>query len=233
MGTRQHSTCDDLMRSIQNQHMDVNQWSDIAYNLCVCVHGVIFEGRGRGNGSAANGTTEANKYWYAVCALVGEGDPQPPELIAGLQEACNLIRSWGAGNAVNGHRDHIATACPGDALYSQVLVGTFNNGAASTPVPPPVHTETAPTFPLPSGHYFGPAEGPAESHSGYYSQADRDDLADWQDRMAERGWSIAVDGLYGTETEGVAADFQKEKGLGVDGLIGVETWGAAWTEPVT
>lgn len=51
--------------------------------------------------------------------------------------------------------------------------------------------------------------------------------------MSARGWTIAVDGLYGPQTDGVATSFQEEKSLEVDGLIGSETWGAAWTEPIT
>lgn len=89
----------------------------------------------------------------------------------------------------------------------------------------------APAFPLPDGWYFGPREGPVESVSGYYSYGD--DLRRWQQRMAERGWTIDPDGLYGPQTAGVARAFQEEKGLTVDSLIGPETWGAAWTAPIT
>lgn len=234
MGPRDHSTCDDLMRSIQSYHMDNNGWSDIAYNLCVCTHGYIYEGRGKGVGSAANGTTQANNDYYAVCALVGENDAQPDVMISGIQDAAEMARSWGAANTVVGHRDLFNTACPGDSLYSHVVVGTFNagsvpvNGGGSTPPP----TSAAPKFPLPAGHYFGPKSGPPESHSGYYNNDD-DKFRPWQQRMSDRGWEITVDGLYGPETDNVCTQFQQEKGLMVDGLIGNQTWGAAWTEPVT
>lgn len=234
MGAPPHSQCDDVVRGIQSYHMDSNGWSDVAYNLMVCVHGYIYEGRGKGKGSAANGTTQANADWYAICALVGEGDAQPAALIAGLADAAQMCRDWGAGNGSTGHRDHFATACPGDALYAQVKAGTFGSGgsAPDSAVPPPA-AGTAPSFPLPAGHYFGPAEGPAESHSGYYSSSDQANLDAWQTRMADRGWTITADGLYGPQTADVAASFQAEKGLGVDELIGPDTWGAAWTEAVT
>ena len=55
----------------------------------------------------------------------------------------------------------------------------------------------------------------------------------WQARMRERGWRIAVDGIYGRESERVCRAFQKEKGLTVDGILGPETWRAAWTAKVT
>jgi murein DD-endopeptidase MepM/ murein hydrolase activator NlpD len=88
-----------------------------------------------------------------------------------------------------------------------------------------------PAFPLPWGYYFGWADGPAESVSGYYSHGH--DLAVWQQRMLDRGWGITVDGLYGPNTNQVATDFQAQKGLVVDGKIGPATWDAAWTAPIT
>lgn len=238
MGSRPHSECGATVRGIQRFHMQDRGWADIAYNLLVCEHGVIFTGRGRGKGSAANGTTDANRRRYAICALVGEGDPQPKALLDGLADAVALCQSWGARDAVNGHRDWVATACPGDSLYREVKAGTFGKGdtPASTPSKPkpkpkPTTGAKAPAFPLPRGWYFGPSTGPKASVSGYYGH--RDDLARWQRQMRARGWAIGVDGLYGPQTADVARDFQREKGLDVDGLIGAETWATAWTAPVT
>ncbi len=125
MGSFPHSECDDRVRSIQKYHQDTQGWSDIAYNLIACPHNYVFEGRGKGKGSAANGTSAANADYYAICALVGSGDPQPPELTKAIQWAANKCREWGAGSSVKGHRDFISTSCPGDKLYSQVKAGDF------------------------------------------------------------------------------------------------------------
>lgn len=102
---------------------------------------------------------------------------------------------------------------------------TFKLKPTITPKP------AAPAFPLPRGSYFGPKSGPAKSVSGYVSH--RADLKRWQQRMKDRGWAIAVDGLYGKKTADVAKAFQRQKGLTPDGLIGASTWAAAWTSPVT
>jgi peptidoglycan hydrolase-like protein with peptidoglycan-binding domain len=59
------------------------------------------------------------------------------------------------------------------------------------------------------------------------------DVRTWQDRMRDRGWRIAVDGVYGPDSERICRQFQKEKHLEVDGVIGPKTWSAAWTAPVT
>lgn len=244
MGIFSHSQCYAKVRFIQNFHMDTRGWSDIAYNFIACPHGHVFEGRGLKYGSAANGNTQDNHDYYAVCALVGQGDPQPGGLDDAIAEGVAICQTK-AGDEVTGHRDHFNTACPGDDIYGKLKAGRYGKGNTSAasaipaalekpkpaPKPKPKPKSTAPKFPLKAGWYFGPKSGPAESVSGYFSH--RADLKRWQAQMAKRGWSIDVDGLYGPNTEKIARQFQDEKGLSVDGLIGAETWAAAWKEPVT
>lgn len=45
-----------------------------------------------------------------------------------------------------------------------------------------------------------------------------------QQRLRDRGWTIGVDGTFGTETDWVVKAFQKEKGLVSDGIVGPATW---------
>ncbi len=59
------------------------------------------------------------------------------------------------------------------------------------------------------------------------------DVRQWQQRMKDRGWRIAVDGSYDPRDDEICRAFQQEKGLKVDGEVGPETWRAAWTLPVT
>ena len=73
-------------------------------------------------------------------------------------------------------------------------------------------------------------------HVDYFGTAHNQqcpDVRTWQQQMAARGWSIAVDGVYGPASAQVCQQFQSEKGLGVDGLVGPQTWSASWTAPVT
>lgn len=123
-----------------------------------------------------------------------------------------------------------------DGVAGAVTIGALRSGKPPIAAPPagPVVIAPgvpAPPFPLPLGWYFGPKSGPKESVSGYYSY--RGHLMQWQQRMADRGWAIAADGLYGDQTERVTRAFQAEKKLAVDGRIGPVTWAAAWTYPVT
>jgi GH24 family phage-related lysozyme (muramidase) len=53
-------------------------------------------------------------------------------------------------------------------------------------------------------------------------------VAQWQAQMQRRGWTIAVDGLYGPQSDRIARQFQQEKGLDVDGIVGAQTWQAAF-----
>lgn len=124
VGNATHGTCEQNVRNIQADHMRAtarhDAWSDIAYNYLACQHGYLFVGRGTGKGSAANGTTVANQNYYAVCGLIGPKDVPTPQLVTAIGDGINLCRAAGAGNTVVGHRDLIATACPGAALYKMV-----------------------------------------------------------------------------------------------------------------
>jgi len=59
------------------------------------------------------------------------------------------------------------------------------------------------------------------------------DIATWQRQMRARGWTIAVDGLYGSKSREVATAFQRDKGLDDDGIVGPATWESTWTTPIT
>lgn len=122
--TWDHSRCAQLVRGIQNFHMDGRKWNDIAYNFVECPHGYTFEGRGLNSVNGANGTNEANRSSHAICSLAGEENPFPENEKVGFRECVMFIANQtGAPEGCKGHRDHKATACPGDARYSWVHAG--------------------------------------------------------------------------------------------------------------
>lgn len=145
------------------------------------------------------------------------------------------------------HRDFTRTACPGVwdlNRLERLALAVRPGGKPAGPSP-----ATAPPFPLPRRpgrmYYYGPADGPQTSVSGRGLNtavpADvvkvggrwrSNGLARWQERMRARGYSITVDGRYGTETERIVRYFQALVGLPVDGKIGPATYAAAWTEAV-
>lgn len=47
-----------------------------------------------------------------------------------------------------------------------------------------------------------------------------------QQLLADNGYDISPDGVFGRGTERAVRDFQRSKGLRVDGVVGAETWAA-------
>ncbi|KAL4895423.1 N-acetylmuramoyl-L-alanine amidase domain-containing protein [Aspergillus ambiguus] len=129
---REHSECGAYMKSIQEMHMSDSSegWMDIAYNLAVCEHGYVFDGRGKGHRSGANGDQELNAEHYAVLAfLAKEGVTEPTdEQFTGVQDAIAYLRRAGAGDEIKGHKDGFDTECPGGPLYQLVQDGSLDPG---------------------------------------------------------------------------------------------------------
>lgn len=229
-----HNRCASIWRAWRDYHVNGNKWADIAYSYGVCPHGFIYEGRGRGRRTAANGTNEGNQISYAVVYIAGDGDEITEEARRAFHDAATMLGAtlrWP-------HKHWLATGCPGSRMMVWIDAGWpfLSDGPAPAPqpAPQPLPPNAASAFPLPAGWYFGPKTGPTQSVSGYFSEPPgHPGLRQWQQRMRDRGWRIDVNGLYDARTAEVAKAFQSEKGLNPDGLIGSYTFRAAWTAPVT
>ena len=129
-----HTQCDDIVRQIQNYHVNSNGWADIAYNFLVCWHGWVFEGRGWGVRSAANGTDYGNGHWFAVCFLGSDVDNRDDVTDAGRRAIWEVIqeckRRYNVEQTVC-HSDLKPTSCPGNELRNWVKTGCPIN------IPPP------------------------------------------------------------------------------------------------
>ncbi|KAL3460080.1 N-acetylmuramoyl-L-alanine amidase domain-containing protein [Aspergillus heterothallicus] len=130
--SRDHSKCGAYMKSVQEMHLanTVENWMDIAYSLGVCEHGYVFDGRGKGHRSGANGDTTLNANHYAVLAFLGKTGLTEPtdDQILGVQDSIAYLRRAGAGDEIAGHRDGYSTECPGEALYALVEDGSLDPG---------------------------------------------------------------------------------------------------------
>jgi hypothetical protein len=110
-----------IPRAIDAQHQ-AKGWAGIGYNFVISQAGEVFEGRGwTRQGAHCPGF---NVSGIGVQIAVG-GDQQPSEAAlaacrALYDEAC---RRTGRTLAKRGHRDGIATQCPGDILYAWVQAG--------------------------------------------------------------------------------------------------------------
>lgn len=207
-----HDACVSLVKAIRKSHLanTAEGYSDIAYNLLVCRHGYVFEGRGKRKRTGANGNQELNRAHYAVMGLLGsEGDTSPtPEMIEGIKDAIAYLRSYGAGREIKGHRDGYATTCPGEPLYALVRAGKLEPGVLTPgPKPQPVYAPFPGQgfFRLGQNHPLVLAMGKrlvAEGYKGYAvgpsSKFERGDIkayAWWQRKLGYSG--TAADGYPG------------------------------------
>lgn len=53
-----------------------------------------------------------------------------------------------------------------------------------------------------------------------------DSVSELQKLLNQNGYSLSVDGIYGTNTQQAVRDYQAKTGLSVDGIVGNNTWGA-------
>jgi hypothetical protein len=138
-----HADCRAIWRAYQAWHMaasNTNNYTDIAYNMGVCHHDVILEGRStrtrpkvRGG---ANGDAVVNGNRYSICSIWGSNDGAPTD---GLKAAYLAARAFlrdkgGAGTGTVGHRDMAQTSCPGGGIYAWIQAGC---PAPNQPPPPP------------------------------------------------------------------------------------------------
>jgi peptidoglycan hydrolase-like protein with peptidoglycan-binding domain len=199
VGAQSHDRCAPRVLAIQAFHQDTRGYADIAYSFLVCQHQFVFEGRGTGKGSAANGTTQGNIDYYAVCALIGPTDKPTPALLTGIGQGIDTCRAAGAGARVLGHRDLFPTACPGEALYALVRAGRW--GAATPPVPPRVPP---------------PPSGPTKLVvDGVFGPATKRRLQQWA--------GVPQDGILGPVSWRA---IQRRVGAPADGIPGPVTWRA-------
>jgi hypothetical protein len=91
---RLHANCARRIRAIQAYHMDEQDWLDIAHNHVFCRHGVVFAGRGFGTRSAANGTTEANDAYFAICFLGDDSAGRADVTLEARRILTALVRAY-------------------------------------------------------------------------------------------------------------------------------------------
>lgn len=211
----EHSRCARRWSGIRDAHLNhpTEGYSDVAYNWAVCNHGVIFEGRGLGKQTGANGSQALNRTHYAILWMGGtSGVVTPsPAAIKSIQGVIRHLRSNGAGKEIKGHRDGHATACPGDAMYTLVKSGKLEPAKAPTPTPTPVYA------PYPGDKYF---------HIGRRSKLVTE-LGKALVRAGYNGYRQGPGPTFTVADKRAVQWFQKRQGWSgsdADGIPGRETW---------
>ena len=114
----------DQCKKIQRLHQEDRGWNDVAYNFLVGDTGQIYEGRGFGNRSAAQGGNSRqeinynNKHYVAVCWLGGSKPTDQPSAEA---RAANSWLYEQVGGELKPHSSFKQTDCPGDAWRQWII----------------------------------------------------------------------------------------------------------------
>ncbi|KAK7144318.1 hypothetical protein R3I94_010665 [Phoxinus phoxinus] len=116
-------TCSKNMRAMQHFHQKERGWHDLGYSFLVGSDGYIYEGRGwTGQGAHTKGR---NTVGYGV-AFIGSYSTHLPypydmELVRHHLVKCGVSNGFLQENyTILGHRQVVATDCPGDSLYSEI-----------------------------------------------------------------------------------------------------------------
>ncbi len=150
-----HSRCASIWRAWDAFHRSKG-WAGIAYNYGACPHGFMFEGRGAGYRSAAQGTNAGNATSHAVVAIIGEGDPLTDANKAAWLNARDLCRRGprAANEKLHPHSDWHPTSCPGP-LTPWLAAGAPAPNQEWTPPPPAQMASPLAAFaPIPSGRGY-------------------------------------------------------------------------------
>ncbi|SEF99178.1 Peptidoglycan-binding (PGRP) domain of peptidoglycan hydrolases-containing protein [Saccharopolyspora kobensis] len=204
----------ELARQIQDFHMDSNGWIDTGQNFTNSRGGWLLEGRHKSLSVLTAGEqhvlgAHAGEQNSESLGIENEGtyiDAKVPDALwDSLVELCAyMVAQYGIEpGEIYGHRDFMATECPGDVLYARLpelreAVGAAAGKVVAQPV----------VWPLLRSGSAGPR------------------VSALQLLLRARGESVPVDGVFGGRTQEVAARLAAELGA-----TGAECSGTRVAEP--
>ncbi|MCC5876214.1 MAG: N-acetylmuramoyl-L-alanine amidase [Candidatus Sumerlaeia bacterium] len=214
--TTSHAQSRANVRAIQNFHMDVNGWNDIAYNFLVDRLGNRFEGRFNSIGTWVRGGADTNNVNSASFTMMGyfhsPVNQSPPAV---MRNAIYDLIAWkmpdgwspyggafynGKSNVgwLCGHRNIDATACPGDLYHNVYLTNNLWGGEARNAVWDRIQGTADPDIIIDNGTsgYTESGTWGTSNASGFYGTDSRwaavfdtpqNNTATWTFNLAESG----------------------------------------------
>lgn len=116
------------LRGWQNDHMDIRGWDDIAYNEAVDQGGNLYQLRGFGHRSAANGDTATNTAYSALLLILAPGEAPSAAMIATVRTRVAAHRKLFPSSRLIVPHSKIrpsGTICPGDVVRAAISAGKF------------------------------------------------------------------------------------------------------------
>ena len=186
------------VKMIQDFHMDIRGWSDIAYNWLVNDRGDIFEGRGWGIVGGA--TKNENSSSHSICYIGNTQVDVPSQAAKASIKFMIAIHNEKFGTGfIRGHQESssASTACPGTHLQNWLKAGL------------PLNTEN----------------GDASMFDRTLRQGDSGaDVRELQNALNFWGHDAGVaDGVYGSKTVSAVKSFQAKNRVEQTGVWGPVT----------
>ncbi|XP_052091264.1 uncharacterized protein LOC127728087 isoform X2 [Mytilus californianus] len=114
--------CSQIVRSIQNLHMDDNKWDDVGYNFLIGEDGCVYEGRGWNKVGAHTLGWNKNSVAFAFLGNYNDRRPNPLALKALRDAMSSGIKNGHISPyyTLYGHKDKRPTDSPGNYLYAEL-----------------------------------------------------------------------------------------------------------------
>lgn len=142
-----------LIRAIYEYHVVRNGWNDIGYNFLIDRFGRTWEGRYGGmNRPVIGAHSPGVNSWTTAAAAIGNYSSTGTTVPTAVTTAYRNLFTWKARlhqiepdwtvnlggktqRSISGHRDNIATECPGAALYAKIPAITSATSALTPNTP--------------------------------------------------------------------------------------------------
>ena len=213
------------VQQVHQWHLN-NGWSCIGYHYFVSRDGQIF--RGRPENTVGAHATGHNSKSIGICF---EGDytiqTMPKEQIEAGKELVAYLKDKYKITKVKGHRDLMATSCPGINFPFFEIANAKKSDTEENIVLSFQKAAIADGVQLPK--YGADGKYGSETKVAMQTCVVKKRLTyKYKNctKLVQRLLCIDVDGLAGKDTDAAIRKFQKESGLTVDGAVGLQTWKA-------
>ena len=222
------------VEQIHNYHKNTNGWAGIGYHFYVRTNGEIFEGRPiEYVGAHAYGFNSTS---IGICF---EGNFEVETMSDAQKEAGKWLVAYIKGiypiEKVVGHRDLMATACPGKNFPFNEIANATNKPPVKMPKDNRFSVKEWQKSAIADGFKFAKfgADGKwgkeCENVAKIAVCKDRGNNFKYknltklvQQRVGFEGDEI--DGLFGKDTKKAVQGYQAIHGLEADGIVGIDTW---------